>query len=169
MTSDIIQFRADKDEFFGAGHHSPIPPADRADWQGLSYFEPDPSLEFTLPITPGDGLTVTVQTSDGQERVYRRIGSVTFDVDGEPATLTLLHADGQHGLFLPFRDATSGKETYGAGRYLDLELNEDGTVSLDFNYAYNPYCAYSDAYSCPLPPVENWLTVPIKAGEKSFR
>ena len=70
-----------------------------------------------------------------------------------------------HGYFLPFRDATSGKETYGAGRYLDVPRGENGQVVVDFNYAYSPYCAYGDAYSCALPPRENWLTVPIEAGE----
>ncbi|MBT8206662.1 MAG: DUF1684 domain-containing protein, partial [Acidimicrobiia bacterium] len=76
-----------------------------------------------------------------------------------------LYDTGAHGYFVPFRDATSGKESYGAGRYLDVHPNEDGTVTLDFNYAYNPYCAYDEAFSCPLPPIENWLEVPIAAGE----
>jgi uncharacterized protein (DUF1684 family) len=71
-------------------------------------------------------------------------------------------------LFLPLRDATSGDETYGAGRYLEPLMLDDGRVLVDFNYLYNPYCAYNDAWSCPLPPRENWLTVPIRAGEKAF-
>jgi uncharacterized protein (DUF1684 family) len=169
MTSQITEFRSNKDEFFAMSHHSPIPDRDRVGWQGLAYFDPAEELIFTLPVTPADGTTLTVQTSDGHERVFRRIGTVTFPVEGDDATLTLLASDSQHGVFVPFRDATSGKESYGAGRYLDLEPNEDGTVTLDFNYAYNPYCAYSDAYSCPLPPVENWLTVPIRAGERTYR
>jgi uncharacterized protein (DUF1684 family) len=73
-----------------------------------------------------------------------------------------------HGLFLPFRDATSGTATYGAGRYLDLEPNEDGTLTIDFNLAYNPSCVYSDGWSCPIPPRENWLDIPIEAGEKMY-
>ncbi len=71
-------------------------------------------------------------------------------------------------LFIPFRDATSGVESYGAARYLDLEVAHNDRYSVDFNYAYNPYCAYSDAYVCPLPPRENWLGVPIRAGEKKY-
>ena len=168
-TTQILEFRANKDELFGGSHQSPIPHEDRHDWGGLNYFEPNEALSLTLPIAEGDESTLSVQTSDGQERVYRRVGRVTFEVEGETATLTLLGTDGQPGLFLPFRDSTSGKGSYGAGRYLDLEANDDGTVDVDFNYAYNPYCAYSEAYSCPLPPVENWLQVPIRAGEADYR
>ena len=78
-----------------------------------------------------------------------------------------LLATGHNGYFLPFRDATSGNETYGACRYLDLEPAPDGSVTVDFNYAYAPFCAYNDAYSCALPPQENWLEVPVRAGERN--
>jgi uncharacterized protein (DUF1684 family) len=80
-----------------------------------------------------------------------------------------LYDTGHPGLFLPFRDATSGRETYGGGRYLDIQPNDDGTVTLDFNLAYSPFCAYSDGYSCALPPTENWMSVRIEAGEKTWR
>jgi len=76
---------------------------------------------------------------------------------------------GRETLFIPFKDATSGKETYGAARYLEIEETEVGIFLVDFNKAYNPYCAYSEAYSCPFPPRENWLEVAIKAGEKKFK
>lgn len=164
---DYSMFRGEKDNFF-AGGHSPLPEDVRLAFDGLSYFEPDEALNLQLPILPGDESTVEVQTSDGAIRRYKRAGSIAFDVDGETAELTLFSNDGRPGYFLPFRDATSGKESYGAGRYLDLEDDIDGIVDIDFNMAYNPYCAYSDAYSCPLPPGENWLTVPINAGEKAY-
>lgn len=164
----LTSFRRQKDEFFGASHRSPIPPGDRAHWEGLSYYEPNGDLSFTLEVQPGDNSEVTLQTSDGQTRTYRRLGTVTFEVAGAQAQLTLFHAGDDHQIFVPFRDATSGNETYGAGRYLDLEPNGDGTVTLDFNYAYNPYCAYNEAYSCPLPPHENWLRLPIPAGERHY-
>lgn len=80
-----------------------------------------------------------------------------------------LYSTGHSGYFVPFRDKTSGRETYGAGRYLDIETSQNGAVTIDFNQAYNPYCAYNDAYSCPLPPVENWLSVPIEAGELDYQ
>ncbi len=88
-----------------------------------------------------------------------------FEVDGEPVSLAL-YDTGHPGYFLPFRDRTSGSETYGAGRYLDIEPSDDGTATIDFNEAYNPFCAYNDAYACPLPPPENWLQVRIEAGER---
>ena len=108
-----------------------------------------------------------METSTGDRQEYRRAGKIHFDVDGQTAQLTIFQ-DPEGELFLPLRDATSGKETYGAGRYLEPELIDDETVHVDFNYLYNPYCAYNEAYSCPLPPVENWLRVPIAAGEKSL-
>jgi hypothetical protein len=93
---------------------------------------------------------------------------VHFDVDGRTATLTLFGSHDSDDLFLPFRDATSGQETYGAGRYIDVGAARDGRVTVDFNLAYNPYCAYNPSYSCPLPPRENWLDVPIRAGEQDY-
>ena len=166
-TAQLTQFRANKDEFFASNHHSPVPHHLQHGFEGLAYYPPNPELALTLEIEPADGTEVNVQTTDGAVRTYRREGTVSFEVEGEPATLTL-YSTGHDGLFLPFRDATSGKETYGAGRYLDLQPNGDGTVTIDFNYAYNPFCAYDEAYSCPLPPVENWLQVPIEAGELDF-
>ncbi len=165
--SILLEQRKAKDEFFASDHHSPLHHEARDGFSGLRYYEPNPGLVFTLPVEPGDGTEIRVQTSDGQERLYRRVGRAEFEAGAESVTITLYSAGGE-GLFVPFRDATSGSETYGAGRYLDIEPNGDGTVTLDFNYAYNPYCAYNDAYSCPLPPVENWLRVPIEAGELDY-
>ncbi len=109
-----------------------------------------------------------METSTGEAQVYDRAGVMRFSVDGEPAQVTLYRPQGENTLFLPFRDALSGKETYGAGRYLDVAPAHNGHVVVDFNYAYNPSCAYNPKYSCPLPPAENWLKVPIRAGEKKF-
>lgn len=162
------RFRAEKDEFFRDNPHSPIPHHERSSFGGLAYYEPSDQLRLDLIPEPADGTPIRVQTSDGQTREYHRAATVSFEVDGEHVTLTLLSQPDRPGYFLPFRDGTSGKETYGAGRYLDLDDPHDGTVHIDFNLAYNPYCAYDDAYSCPLPPHENWLTVPIRAGEKDY-
>lgn len=151
----------------GRSEHSPLDHAARHGFEGLEYYEPNEDLVFSLPVAEGDHSRVRVQTSDGQERVYERAGTVTFRVGAQDVTLTL-YSTGHPGYFVPFRDATSGKDTYGAGRYLDVEPKADGTVTIDFNYAYNPFCAYNDAFSCPLPPVENWLPVPIEAGELSW-
>ena len=162
--SALTRFRKQKDDFFRSSPESPI--GDQAGFEELAYYEENRSLAFELNIQPGDGSEVRVQTSDGQERVYTREALVSFDVDGENVSLTLYGTGHGDGYFLPFRDATSGKDTYGAGRYLDIEPAERGLVKIDFNLAYKPYCAYNDAYSCPLPPGENWLQVPIRAGEK---
>ena len=97
------------------------------------------------------------------------MGTLEFAVPGGSAQLAgyAFEPGPVSELFIPFRDTTSGSETYGAGRYLDLEPEDDGTYVLDFNIAYNPWCAYAPQYSCPLPPRENWLTFPIEAGEKT--
>lgn len=163
--SQLDDFRAAKDEFF-ATPHSPLEPGD--DFSGLSYFPESDDLRFELRVEPATAGEVTIGTSDGQTRTYQRAGLVRFTVAGTEVQLTLLHHIGDDGYFLPFRDATSGKTTYGAGRYIDVEDGENGVVSIDFNLAYNPYCAYSEAYSCPLPPTENWLPVGIEAGEMTY-
>lgn len=165
-THDYLEFRRQKDEYFRNGHNTPLGPGDHSDFGGLDYFDPDPDLVFIVPVRPGDGSEIRVPTSDDREKVYATHGTVSFDVAGESVELTVY--DTAHGLFLPFRDATSGQTTYGAGRYLDLEPNEDGTLTIDFNLAYNPSCVYSDGWSCPIPPINNWLQVPIEAGEKDY-
>lgn len=167
--SELELLRKEKDEFFSDHPQSPIPHEDQHGFDGLSYFDENAVLDMELPLTPGDESEVIVGTSDGAQRVYQRAGTAEFELEGEAVTVTLLSTVGHPGFFVPFRDATSGKESYGAGRYLDLEYAVDGMVKIDFNLAYNPYCAYNDAYSCPLPPYENWLTVPIPAGERDYK
>jgi uncharacterized protein (DUF1684 family) len=170
----IRQNRAEKDEYFGSNPHSPIPPADRDSFEGLSYYPIDERYRFELPLHEHDDPgSVTVGTSTGGERDYLRWGEFRFAVDGEDVTIQAYRSDPDDDrLWVPFRDETSGEETYGAGRYLDLEppahRTGSGTWILDFNEAYNPTCAYSENYDCPLPPTENWLEVRIAAGEKAY-
>jgi uncharacterized protein (DUF1684 family) len=165
---ELHHLRQHKDEVFRHDDHSPIPAEQRAAFRGLQYFPPNPDLVFDLVVELADGSTLEISTSDGASRIYRRAGRVRFEVEGEEAELMLLSRADEDGFFLPFRDATSGKEAYGAGRYLDLEADDDDRVHVDFNLAYNPYCAYDDAFSCPLPPPENWLSVPVRAGEVKY-
>lgn len=165
-TKALLEFRKQKDEFF-ASFESPLEYQDRSSFQGLAYFDPDPSLSFTAALEPGDDAEIEIQTTDGKTRVYRRVGTVALDVNGETVRL-VAYDTGHPGYFIPFRDATSGKETYGGGRYLDIDPDLDGMLTVDFNLAYNPYCVYNDGYSCPLPPPDNWLQVPIEAGERDF-
>ena len=167
----ILAFRSGKDEFFRASHTSPIPHEQRHHYPGLQYFAPDQRFRIdglTLDPEPDPTSTTEVVTSDGKTREAWRVGTLTFEVPGGRAVLAgyTFEPGPVSELFIPFRDATSGSGTYGAGRYLDLEPEDDGTYALDFNLAYNPWCAYAPQYSCPLPPRENWLTFPISAGEK---
>lgn len=155
-----------KDEFFRLDDQSPWPRERAAEFDGLEYFEPNPDLVFDVLPQVVEPTEIEAATSTGDTRTYMRVATATFEVESEPVTVDLLSSGGDR-LFLPFRDATSGKESYGSGRYLDLYANETGHVVIDFNYAYAPYCAYSDAYSCTLPPTQNWLNVPIRAGERT--
>ncbi|OGC54561.1 hypothetical protein A2797_01565 [candidate division WWE3 bacterium RIFCSPHIGHO2_01_FULL_48_15] len=170
----IAEFREKKDEFFRNGHESPIPPSQRASFAGLKYFPENPATRFVSDLEKVPEEDVSFTTSTGETKVYKKIGRLKFEVEGQSAQLTLFQAD-SGSYFLPFRDATSVQETYGAGRYVEVKEVAPSTSSglptggkkfeIDFNYAYNPYCAYNEGYSCPLPPPENWLKVPIKAGE----
>jgi uncharacterized protein (DUF1684 family) len=164
----LQEFRAEKDEFFAHDRRAPLTPEQRRAFKGLSYFAENPALivqaKVDRSVQAGE---VRMATTKGEEQVFRRFGVVHFQVDGAEAHVTLYTSGGSHELFLPFRDTTSGKETYGAGRYLDLHAHGDEVV-VDFNYAYNPNCAYNPDWNCPLPPAENWLKVPVRAGEKAF-
>jgi uncharacterized protein (DUF1684 family) len=165
MTS-LARHRRDKDRWLSSAPDSPI--ADRAAFTGLNYYDEDQALRFRVTPQSADGREVTIQTSDGRERIYTRDLEATVEIEGRQVTLTLYGTP--HGLFLPFQDATSGNETYGGGRYLDVSgPGRDGTVTIDFNLAYSPFCAYDDRYSCPIPPVENRIDVPVRAGEKAYR
>ncbi len=178
----LIRFRADRDELFRTHPQSPLEPDERAAFRGLDYFAPDATYRLTAAFEPGDGSELVIDTGgeDGAIR-YRRVGSLAFTVLGKSCRLTVLGLlQYAGGLFVPFRDLTSGRETYGGGRYLfDTAKNTDGlvlelqpgstTVTLDFNYAYNASCAYSARWACPLAPPENHLPVAVRAGELSYR
>ena len=109
-----------------------------------------------------------MQTSSGGAAPYVWWERVSFDVGGDSAQLTVYKDTDRNGYFLPFADGTSGRETYGAGRYLDVHMLPDGKVLVDFNYAYNPYCAYNDSWTCPITPAENRVKASVRAGEKNF-
>lgn len=159
--------RVEKDRFFAHNPASPLTLEQKRKFAGLSYFPPTLDLRFELPLERhATAERIIMQTSTGHEQVYRKVGQVRFEVEGQPATLQVYEPEGGGEYFVPFRDATSAKETYGAGRYLEPHSLGRDLLLVDFNLAYNPYCAYNDYFSCPLPPIENWLKVPIRAGEK---
>jgi uncharacterized protein (DUF1684 family) len=163
--SELNQFRASKDQFFAKDHHSPLTQDQQAAFDGLQYFPENPDLRFELEIEEfPEKDSIEMQTSTGDIQTHQRFGKIHFEVDGQGVELTLYKDT--HGFFLPFADSLAGEETYGAGRYLEPEPLPNGKVLVDFNLAYNPYCAYNDLFSCPLTPWENRLKVPIRAGEK---
>lgn len=168
--TDLADFRTAKDTFFRSHPQSPLTPEQQRDFEGLNYFAEDPEYVFVLePELFGEPEPVELQTSTGDTARYLRWARVRFEAGGSRQALTLYRSEATNDIFLPFTDAGRGVETYGAGRYLDVEEKEGGRVLLDFNYAYNPYCAYNDSWSCPLPPPENRLIAHIRAGEKLFR
>jgi uncharacterized protein (DUF1684 family) len=168
----IEQFRAEKDAYFKTGHGSPIPEAERAAFTALPYYPVDPTRRFEdrvlEPYTGSEPSNFQIPTSDGKLRPAHRAGILAFDLGGERRALTAYTFDGgdEESLFVPFLDPTSGKETYGAGRYLDLDPEDNGTYTLDFNLAYHPSCVYDMRFSCPLTPAENRLPIRIAAGER---
>jgi hypothetical protein len=168
----IAAFRTDKDEFFRTNPHSPVPVEQRDGFTGLPYYPVSTALRYEdrrlEPYTGDEPSDFQIPTSDGRLRPAHRAGVLHFDIDGATHGLTAYTFDeGEgHSLFVPFLDATSGTETYGAGRYLDLEPEDDFSYTLDFNLAYHPSCVYDPVYSCPLTPAENRLPVRIEAGER---
>lgn len=163
--SQLDEFRKMKDEFFKQEPDSPLSPKQREAFTGLEYFPENPALRLELDIQPyPEKSVIQMQTSTGEIQNHTRYGQIRFTVEGQEVALTIYKDP--HGYFLPFADSLAGAETYGAGRYLEPEPHGKNRVLVDFNLAYNPYCAYNDLYSCPLTPFENRLKVPIRAGEK---
>ena len=184
LTGDdaLPRFRQGRDELFRTHPQSPIEPDEHATFGGLRYFDPDPAFRVRARVEPADGSDLVIDTGgeDGAVR-YRRAGTLVFTLAAEPCRLTILSlVQYAGGLFVPFRDRTSGRETYGGGRYLfDTAKGTDGLVLelsagspevvIDFNYAYNASCAYSPRWACPLAPPENHLAVLVRAGEMVYK
>jgi hypothetical protein len=170
-----VAFRAARDRLFATHPSSPVPEAARRDFRGLAYFRYRPELALRARLEPDPGaLALEVPRSgEGARMPFVRIGWLRFMVEGAPCRLSAFWLDEYAGgVFIPFRDATSGGETYGGGRYLwdsakGADLGSEGDeLVLDFNFAYHPSCVHDLAWSCPLAPQENWLSVPIEAGER---
>jgi len=178
----LADFRRGRDDLFKTHPQSPIEPEERGAFKGLSYFAPDPAYRVPAQVEDGDGSEMLIDTGgeDGAVR-YRRAATLVFELGGEECRLTVLSlVQYAGGLFVPFRDTTAGNDTYGGGRYLfDTAKDTDGLVLevrpgssevvIDFNYAYNASCAYSPRWACPLAPPENFLKVPVRAGELAYK
>lgn len=172
--NELRRHRTQKDEFFGEHPQSPIPPEERDGFDGLAYFDPDPSYRVEATATVHDDPDpVEMETTDGRVVRYLHVVTFAFDLDGEGHELAGYRQAGDDPgqFFVPFRDKTTGQQSYAKGRYMELEhegeLADGESVTLDFNLAYAPFCAYSDTFSCPLPPETNWLDVAIEAGERT--
>lgn len=170
------QFRQEREQLFHAHPQSPLSAEQKKAFTGLHYYEYDPAYRFVVPVE-ADPAQEPLEIELPEEGVMRmqRFGRVRFQLQAQPVSLTLFWIMGYGGgIFLPFRDQTGQQDTYGGGRYLldtikgaDLG-REAGDLVIDFNFAYNPSCAYNPRWVCPLSPRENWLPVPVRAGEQVF-
>jgi hypothetical protein len=167
------RWRDVRDELFRSHPQSPIPAGERASFEGLPYFDYDPAFRVLAAVEPAEAVLREIATSGEQPYTFRRFAHGRFSLGGEERTLALFWLEGYGGgVFVSFADATSGRETYGACRYLldtvkgsDLGM-DDGKIVLDFNFAYNPSCSYDPRWVCPLAPPENRLPLPVRAGER---
>jgi hypothetical protein len=165
----IQTWRADRDKAW-AETTDPIPADMREHFLPLKYFPPDPSYAVPAELKLSDTRPVVeLPTSTGELRRMQVVGTLEFTLQGQKLSLGALVPDGEpiRSLFVPFADLTTKKETYSAGRYLDIDPTATGIYTIDFNYAYNPTCAYNNSYSCPFPPPSNRLKIPVRAGEKA--
>jgi hypothetical protein len=161
--------RAAKDAAFRRQVNQPIPAARMDELLPLKYFPPDPGYAVPASFTPAATRTpLQIPTSTGQIRAMEVVGTLEFTLKGQALSLTALVEAGTppDRLFVPFTDLTTGTETYEAGRYLEIARTATGIYTIDFNRAFQPYCAYNHEYDCPFPPASNRLAVPVRAGEK---
>jgi hypothetical protein len=169
----IKTLRGERDRFFKEDAHSPLRESDRKKFKGLSYYPVD--LKYAMlgsiekyPTEPKP-LYISLPTTGEARKRYVKYGRFRFKWEGREHVLQIYRPLGGGELFLPFRDKTSGTETYSRGRYLYIEPMPDGRVLIDFNRAYNPFCQFNEKYTCPFADEENWLEIPIRAGEKRFQ
>ena len=176
----VYRTRQLKNQELRTAADSPLTAAQKLQFDSLKYFAPDVNYRASAHLHRNDPATaprLTLARTDGGSEAYRQWATADFTPPGQTQRQHLLllqkisPAGAQEPLFLPFADATNGRATYGGGRYLDLPVPADGAeeITLDFNAAYNPFCAYNPEYSCPLPPAENRMSVAIEAGEQAFR
>ena len=164
----LIAERTQKDIWFGSDFDSPFLKTNTP-FHRLHYFEPNIDFMIKVKVSKRSAVdSIELVTSSGASEWYHIYGEAIFTLLNKKNSLQLLFQPGDKELFIPFMDATSGKNSYGAGRYLEAQIPYENELVLDFNLAYNPYCAYVEGYSCPFPPKKNILEISIEAGEKSF-
>ncbi|MEA3501980.1 MAG: DUF1684 domain-containing protein [Actinomycetota bacterium] len=161
----LLRKRSEHDDFLAGHYSSPLPEEHRPGFHGVDYFPPDAAWELTGSYEPTPPRRIPVPSSIGIESSYTMLGVVALPIGNSDYRLTVLD-DGDGGAFIPFRDGTSGVETYAGGRYVGIDADAVGEISIDFNMAKNPWCVYDEDFTCPLPPKENWIEESILAGEK---
>jgi len=175
-TQEVLAWQAELNASFAEEATSPLDAKTRKKFKSLDFYPIDSTFRVIAQFerTPNE-LPVTMPTTRGERRLFDKFGVAKFELDGKMVQLTLyqshqlrLTEEYKNYLFLPFTDLTTGDESYGGGRYLDLTIPEGNVIILDFNKAYNPTCAYNENYSCPIPPRENDLPVAISAGVKNY-
>jgi uncharacterized protein (DUF1684 family) len=166
-------WRSVRDELFRTHPQSPLPADARPEFAGLDYYDYDPACRIVAELADAEAEPQPVETSGVQPMLFRRFARASFELRGEPLELEVYSLEGYGGgVFLPFRDATSGRETYGGGRYVldtvkGADLGSvDGRLVLDFNFSYNPSCSYDPGWVCPLAPPANRLAAAVGAGER---
>ena len=168
--AEVAAARAQKDQFFLSSPESPVPPQRKAALLPLDYYPIDPTFIVPASLRLSEQRPVfEMPTSTGVLRRMELVGVLEFRLAGQQRSLGAFVEEGApiNQLFVPFADQTTGIDTYFAGRYLDILPTATGVYNIDFNRAYNPYCAYNEAYECPYPPASNRLDMAVQAGEKS--
>lgn len=170
---EVERARSEREQAFRSQSWSPVPESRRADWEGLQYYPVDPSLRLQGPlIRVVNGRRFDIVTTSGELRPCREIGYFLVDLGAGPEKLPVYELLDQRSreenLFIPFADATTGTETYPAGRYLEVEPVERGLYLLDFNTVYNPSCAYGGSFQCPVAPEESHLRAAVHVGERGW-
>lgn len=176
-TQEIKKHRYELNVKFADKETTPLTEKDFKEFSTLDFFPIDTSFNIVAKFELNENpILFEMQTTTDRKPFYKTYGVASFELNGETYKLQvyqnqelILDPEYKNHLFIPFVDKTSGNESYGGGRYLDLEKTNADTIVLDFNKAYNPYCAYSDEYSCPIPPIENHIDLAIMAGAKAFK
>jgi uncharacterized protein (DUF1684 family) len=171
----VMEWRKGRDDFFKNHQRSPLTPKEKKNFKSLKYYPFNPKYVFSGRIERyilninNPKYYATFLTNKGTNKRYIRYGKFHFKLDGKDCVLEIYKSILSDNLFIPFKDKTSGKETYEGGRYIDAEILPGYQIALDFNMAYYPSCAYNDKFVCALPPRENTLDVEMQAGEKNFK
>ena len=163
----LLEHRSERDTFLAEHYASPLPEEHQENFEGLHWFDPDEDWMVTGRFEPEDDARIPIPSTAGTTIDYGLVGTAIVSIGERELRLAVVD-DGDGGVFIPFRDTTAGHSTYEGGRYVRPEFRDDGTVTIDFNRAGNPWCVYDDEFTCPLPPPQNVLPFAVEAGERMW-